>query len=696
VRELAQQTAFNSVPMASATILAFLGLAILLLDIDFRSMRPSEHLAISAQYIILLAVIAFAYAKWSAQPPVREPRIAVHTLLAFTCLVLSVLLARPDRGVIAILANHQASGLMARRLLPIALAVPLVAGWGVLAWSETAARSPILAVSLTVLFSSLGLSVLVWWKVRVLHSLDLQRAAAEEARARSEWMLKRAQRIAQLGSWEANLETGATIWSEETRRIFEVARETPVSRETIFRAVHPDDVECVREHLAAAESATHPLEWEYRIVSTGGTVRTLLSRTEVIRGQSGEQRLIGTVQDVTDRRALEERLRQAQKMDAIGQLAGGIAHDFNNLLTVIQGYVDLVIAQGNHDSTTLYRLTEIRKGGERAAALTNQLLAFGRKQVLSPKVVDLSAALNEMDGILQRLLGPGIEIRTSVGRGLGCVFLDQNQFEQVILNLALNARDAMPQGGRLTIELKNQIMDQETAESRKVAPGPYVMVAVSDTGVGMAPEIQERVFEPFFTTKGPGKGTGLGLAVVHGIVSQSGGCLSCYSQPGHGTVFRIWFPRVAGLPEEVTPTWRQAPPGGTETVLLVEDDLGIRKLVSVVLKDAGYLGLEAEDLESAIAQTRRHDGVIHLIISDLALPKFSGRQVVEAVRAARPDVRVLFVSGSSESALEHQGRLATGEAFLSKPFTPEQLLTKVREVLDGTGRVASRRATTTA
>jgi len=390
------------------------------------------------------------------------------------------------------------------------------------------------------------------------------------------------------------------------------------------------------------------------------------------------------IRDITDRVALEEKLRQAHKMEAIGRLAGGVAHDFNNLLTVILGYSQILADGVPPDSRLAESTAQIKSAADRAAGITRQLLAFSRKQVLSPRIINLNDTMLSLDSLLRRLIGEDIEVITMPTNDLGSVKADPGQIEQVIMNLALNARDAMPHGGKLTLETANAQLDGAYAEEHQpVKEGSYVMLAVSDTGQGMTPDVRARVFEPFFTTKEVGKGTGLGLSMVYGIVKQSGGYIWVYSEPGHGTTFKIYFPRV-DQPAQTTGTDRRigSVQRGTETILLVEDDPQLRQLSSSVLAHCGYKVLVASTPEEGLDICKPHNNNIRLLVTDVVMPRMNGRQLAEQVLQILPNVRVLYISGYTNNAIVHYGVLDPGLWFLPKPFTLSALVAKVREVLD--------------
>jgi nitrogen-specific signal transduction histidine kinase len=401
--------------------------------------------------------------------------------------------------------------------------------------------------------------------------------------------------------------------------------------------------------------------------------------------KASEGSVIAYIVDLTERQRLEERFLQAQKMEAVGQLAGGVAHDFNNLLTVILGYSDLLAAKLDPGSLQFEELDEIRKAGERAASLTRQLLAFSRQQVLERKVLDVNDMIAQTEKMLGRLIGEDVELVTVLDSALNRVFADAGQLEQVIMNLAVNARDAMPRGGRLTIETANVEIDEAYARLHAtVRPGSYVMIAVSDTGVGMNGETLAHMFEPFFTTKGRGKGTGLGLATVYGIVKQSGGSVWVYSEVGKGTTFKIYLPLVEeGGEAEPVPAAEPASLVGSETVLLVEDEEPVRALSRSILESYGYTVLEAASGKDGLDVAGHYPRPIHLVLTDVVMPEMGGSDMASRLEALRPGVCVLYMSGYTDDAVFRNELLEKGRVFLQKPFTPETLARKVREALGG-------------
>jgi len=454
--------------------------------------------------------------------------------------------------------------------------------------------------------------------------------------------------------------------------------------------VHPDDRRLVEETEDATFSGK-PFRAEYRMFRRDGKVIWVNDTAAVVHDSDGNTLLHGVMVDVSERKQLETQLRQAQKMQAVGRLAGGIAHDFNNLLTVITGYAHSLLERDHPAEDEVRRSAErIGSAAARAAALTRQLLAFGRRQMLEPRVLNLNSVIAEMDKIMRRLVTENIEIVTKLGANLGSVKADPAQIEQVILNLVINARDAMPEGGVLTVETANLELDRGYADEHStVRPGPYVMLAVSDTGMGMDADTQARIFEPFFTTKEMGKGTGLGLSTVYGIVEQSEGYIWVYSEPGRGSSFKTYLPRVDQAAQAVLkPTIELSAIHGTEKILLVEDDRMVRDLAQSVLRNCGYTVIAPERIADMESVCREYAGWVDLLLTDVVMPGVSGRDLASSMTSLRPDMKVLYMSGYTDNAIVHKGLLDPGIWFLPKPFTPATLAAKVREVLDHPGKAA--------
>jgi PAS domain S-box-containing protein len=518
-----------------------------------------------------------------------------------------------------------------------------------------------------------------------------ERKQAEEALRESERRLRLAQEAAKSGTWEWDLRTNLNYWSEEVWPLYGLTPQSCVpSYEAWRQSVHPED----RARAAAAvnEAASHGAEMnvEWRLNDPAGREHWLMSRGQPQRGEDGRvERYLGIVVDITERKRAEEekerlqlQLAQAQKMESIGRLAGGVAHDFNNLLTVINGYSRLLLDRLTAGDPLRDGLEEIHKAGERAAGLTQQLLAFSRKQVLQPRVLDLNRVVGEMRPMLARLMGEDVEVCVKLRAEATTIFADPHQLERVLMNLAVNSRDAMPHGGEFTIETGVAEWGESDGQLRTGAhAGPYVTLTVSDTGVGMNEETRGHIFEPFFTTKGVGKGTGLGLPTIHGIVEQSGGYIEIDSEMGRGTTFKIYLPRVedasadSGKPEAVSAM------GGKETVLVVEDQAEVRRYAAAALMAYGYRVIQAPNADEALLVCERES--VDLVLTDVVMPSLSGRELADRLKERWPGIKVLFMSGYTDDTIVHHGVLEKDAEFIQKPFSPGQLAIKVREVLGG-------------
>jgi two-component system cell cycle sensor histidine kinase/response regulator CckA len=507
------------------------------------------------------------------------------------------------------------------------------------------------------------------------------RIQAEAALRQSEEMLRRTQAIAHVVGWTFDIAESKFTMSRDAMR--QMGWETASGELCDFNSVmHPEDLPRVRTAWLAA-CAGAPYEMEYRLVIDREIVWVYSHGTTDLDRDGKPVTIIGVTQDVTARRKLEEQFQQAQKMDAIGQLAGGIAHDFNNLMTVVNGSAELLLDELPAGPMREV-MTDIRSAGERAAALTHQLLAFSRKQILQACNLDLNATVSQLDRMLARLIGEDIAVVTLLDPNLSRIKVDPGQIEQVILNLVVNARDAMPTGGRLTIETKNILVAPGMlAVTEGLSPGYYVELSVADNGVGVPHALKEKIFEPFFTTKDVGKGTGLGLATVYGIVKQSGGHISFASSVGVGTTFTVLLPSASDRVVTTTSTLRAAPTfRGTETILLVEDEHAVRRVVRATLERSGYRVLEANAGSVAVDLARRHAGEIDMLLVDVVMPGMSGRQVADMICEGAPGLPVLFMSGYTDDAIVRNGVLEAKDHFLAKPFAPTSLIKKVRGVLD--------------
>ena len=518
-----------------------------------------------------------------------------------------------------------------------------------------------------------------------------ERKRAEEEIRQSQQKLRIHFEHTPLAVVEWDLDFRVTAWNPAAERMFGYTREEAVGQRGHFIVPEPfrDRVDSVWHDLLHEQETpsgrTRPrFAGNDNITKDGRLISCEWYNTPLVDESGRVLGVASLVQDVTERVGLEERLRQSQKMEAVGRLAGGIAHDFNNLLTIILGYSQIVADGVPQGSRLAESTSQIKSAAERAAGITRQLLAFSRKQVLSPRIINLNDIVINLDSMLRRLIGEDIEVMTVPAPELGSVKADPGQIEQVVMNLALNARDAMPRGGKLTLETSNATLDDSYARNHQAAaPGRYVMLAVSDTGEGMTSETQSRIFEPFYTTKEVGKGTGLGLSMVYGIIKQSGGYIWVYSEPGRGTTFKIYLPRV-DQPAEASTAEKRSPGAqqGTETILLVEDDAQLRQLSSSVLTRCGYNVLTAANPEDGLAICKGNHHDIRLLVTDVVMPRMNGRQLAEQILQICPKLRVLYISGYTNNAIVHYGVLDSGLWFLPKPFTLAALAAKVREVLD--------------
>lgn len=529
----------------------------------------------------------------------------------------------------------------------------------------------------------------------VLDTLEREQAAlvtSNMALNESRALLSIAGRTAHLGGWRYAVTKRVLTWSDELREIYELPENSTPTLEHIVSSCAEASRDELTEAIDSCARDGTPFDLTVDAVTAHGKPRSLRLIGIADRDANGTINCVhGAIQDVTAKheaalrhQRLETQLRSSQKLEAIGTLAGGVAHDFNNLLSVILSYSSLMLGDLPPDDANREDLEEIKRAAERAAALTRQLLAFGRKQMLQPVVVDLNVAVSDLKKLLARLLREDIRLTVLRSAQPCSVFVDLGQLEQVVVNLVVNARDAMPDGGKLTIELSEVDADEAyVAAHPGASKGRFGMLTVTDTGVGMSKQTQEHIFEPFFTTKDVGKGTGLGLATVYGIVQQSGGHLWLYSELGQGTSFRVLFPRTDAAPtqrNDVKPASEALQ--GTETLLVVEDEAQVREVLCTSLRRQGYTVLEAQNGGEALMLSEQFTATIHLLITDVVMPMMSGRQVAERLQRARPDMAVLYMSGYTENTITHHGVLESGVAFMNKPFTPEVLTRRVRGVLD--------------
>jgi two-component system cell cycle sensor histidine kinase/response regulator CckA len=686
--------------------LALLGVALVLLDVrPRRGPDPAQLLSLVAIHVALLALVGHATGNRAlyVMASANDGGMGVSAALLTTVLGVGVLCSRPDVGFMAVLWDAGGGGVVARRLLLIPVLVPM-AVWLVLAaalWAGLISRE--FGGGLFTVFYFVAFTLIIWWVASVVRRAEAARARAEEATRRlADELEQRVHlRTAELAASEIRLagivstakdaiittdaQQEITLFNPAAEQMFGCLAAAALGR-PLAQFMPPESVDepGARAPADPPESTTDQLRSGTVGMRTDGAEFPL--EASVSQGEVDGRRVYTVVvRDVTDRKRLEEQYRQAQKMEAIGQLAGGIAHDFNNLLTVISGYSELILETLAPHDQLREQVEGIYAAGERAALLTGQLLTFSRKQVVEPRLLDLNAVVTAAEGMLRRLIGEDVVLSTALAPHPLWVTADSGQIGQVIMNLAVNARDAMPQGGRLTIETAPVTLDKEyTRAHAGVTPGQYVLLAVSDTGCGMTAETQARVFEPFFTSKEPGKGTGLGLSTVYAIVRQGGGHVWAYSEIGRGTSFKVYLPAIRPPSQTATAVAQPAAERmGNETVLLVEDDDAVRAMTRLGLELHGYTVLEARCGDDALRLFDGHAGTIHLIITDVVMPGMSGRQVADAVARRRPGTPVLYCSGYTDDAVLRHGVLQAEAAFLQKPFMASALAAKVRGILDG-------------
>jgi signal transduction histidine kinase/CheY-like chemotaxis protein len=619
--------------------------------------------------------------------------VALPTALAFVALSTSLLaLAGPGRLPLRPLSGDSSRARLLRAFLPVAPAAVVADGilFRLLPTPNPALHAAFLSLLLA-LVVTMGVARSAHVVGRALDRLEEERRgrdrAERELREHARVLIE-SQRVARIGSYRADLLAGTWTGSATLDEIFGIddanfARTVP----GWLSIVHPDEREQMAVYFAEEVIGRRKsFDREYRIRRlSDGEERWVRGLGELLEdGEGRPVEMIGTIQDITQSKAAETLLRQSQKLEGIGRLAGGVAHDFNNLLGVIMGYTELASRQLAAGHPARARLDRVLSAAERAANLARQLLAFSRKQVMRLQVLDVNAALGELSRMLERVVGEDVEIELRQSPELGAVRADPTQIDQVVMNLVLNARDAMPNGGRLTIETANVVLDEAyTASHPPAQAGRYVMIAVSDTGTGMDAETQKHVFEPFFTTKPAGEGTGLGLATAYGIVKQSGGYIWVYSEAGRGTTFKIYLPRVDEAPHaSARAPVAGAPAGRHETVLVVEDSRELCEMIRETLEGLGYSVLTAADGEAAVAVAAAHPGPIHLVLTDVVMPKLGGPELGRILAGVRPGIRLLYMSGYADGAISREGVLHPGVSLLEKPFTAETLARTVREALD--------------
>ena len=715
--------------MAAVTAFAFVLLGSGLLTLEYRTKnegRPSIVPLVSTAALGLTALLAYVYCAIPTAGLGQGIQIAIPTAIGLVFLSVGALAIPPHGPWVSTLLSDYAGGILARRLLPVAFLVPLALG-GLRVFEDWMGQFSMASqTAFSAVLTMLAFGAVIWSTAALLDAADRQRHYAEDERltlavseeaARARADAERESRYAAEAARE--LAELATTAKAEALTVLEIVLATaPVGFALFDRGIR-----CIRVNSKFAAMQDKPVEAHIGksprelspdlgprieesvrgVFKTGDAIletemmramaepagdspipqRHVMMSFYPLRSPEGKTFAVGLIAvDTTELKHLEAQLAQSQKMEAIGQLAGGVAHDFNNLLTVIMSYSALLLDDFEPEDSRRQDIEEITAAARRASGLTRQLLAFSRKQVIQPRPTDVNAVIRDVEKMLRRLIGEDIKFETTLAPDLRLVNVDPGQLEQVLLNLAVNARDAMPEGGSLRILTANIDLGAPDIDRLLSAPpGPYVLLSVSDSGAGMSREVQRHVFEPFFTTKAAGKGTGLGLSTVYGIIKQLGGDLWLRSEPGAGTTFHVYLPRLEEGTRELTT--RAEPAGrvtGSGTILLAEDDHALRALAERVLLSAGYQVLAARNGSHALEIAQQHPGGIDIAISDVVMPDLSGPEFVKQLRLARPEVRVLFVSGYTDDEVMKRGVLTGETAFLQKPFAPDQLLKKIREV----------------
>ena len=660
------------------------GLSLLLLSFSNKRTTWSQILSLLTGMSALLAIIGYLYGVPLLYGSTNYTSMALHTGVGFLILSAASLHTRPAGGVMTVVTSSYAGGWLSRRLIPIAVLAPVMLGVVYVrtyfAFKDTRLALACLMVSQIVLFVGL-----IWTLAHWLNGSEAERTLATAALKCSEQNYRTMFEDAIIGIFQSTPAGKFLNVNPAMARMYGYGSpaEMMESISDIGSQLYVEP-ERRQEFKRWMEEHGSVQVFECQMYRKDGGKMWISINARTVLQNGAVVRFDGTFEDVTERKSLEAQLRQAQKMEAVGRLAGGVAHDFNNAIGVIVGYSALLKDRLVSDATSHRYADEVGKAGNRAASLTRQLLAFSRKQVIQPVVLNLNSVVDETEKMLRRLIGEDIDMTIIHDPKLGCVRADPGQIDQILMNLVVNARDAMPQGGKLVIETANADLDETNLSQHDFAkPGPYVMLSVSDTGCGMSKETQTHIFEPFFTTKGPGKGTGLGLSTVYGIVKQSEGYVWVYSEVGKGARFKVYLPRVAAAAQRFESASDVSLPGGSETILLVEDDESMRRLTRSCLEKRGYTVLDVPNGEVAIRTVSEHRDPIHLLLTDVVMPGINGRQLSESLAIARPEMRILYISGYTADIIAERGILEPQLVLLEKPFTQQALLQKVRKVLDG-------------
>src|SRR5437868_7387021 len=649
--DLVQPTYPGRMAPITAVNFCLAGLSLLVLSISEKRVKWSQILSLLSGFSALLAIIGYLYGVPLLYGSVAYTSMALHTGVGFLILSAATLHSRPSGGVMQVVSSPYAGGWLARKLLPIAVLIPASLG-AVYIRSSFSLSDVRLALACLIVSQIVLFVVLIWALAFLLNRSEMERASAQKALRESEELLGQKYRVmfedAIVGIFQSTPE--GQFLSVNPAMAVMFGYDSPQEMVTTINDIpgdlyadpkRRDDFNGLLEQHGAVQN------FDCQVYRKDGSKMWVSANVRAVRDDGATVRYEGTIADITERKLLQEQLGQAQKMEAVGRLAGGVAHDFNNAIGVIIGYSALLKDRVSGDQKSIHFVEEITKAGHRAASLTRQLLAFSRKQVIKPTVLDLNSVVKETENMLRRLLGEDIRMLVVLAPELGRIKADMGQIEQVLMNLAVNASDAMPQGGKLVIETSNAQLDKTSITQHPwVKPGEYVMLSVSDTGCGMDKETQGHVFEPFYTTKPAGKGTGLGLATVYGIVKQSEGHIWVYSEQGSGTVFKIYLPcAVKGRPAQLANSRPEAVAAGTETLLLVEDEPAVRRASAEFLRMQGYKILEANDGLDALSVAKQHPAAIDLLVTDVVMPNMSGGELAKELARRIPKMKFLFVSG---------------------------------------------------
>jgi two-component system cell cycle sensor histidine kinase/response regulator CckA len=667
------------ISIASSFIFLLLGAALIFFHSGI-SFWWHQSLLIMILVIALITLIGYLFDVSSLYRISIFASIALHTAFCDVLLCLAVLFARPKTGIMRIVTADTSGGVMVRQLLPIAIFLPVLLGWLRMSAQKAGLLDAGFGVALIVSVNIIIFSTLILLTGRSLDKGDRENRKVEEARAQLASIVESSDDAI----ISKTLEGDITSWNAGAFKMYGYSADEIVGKPISLiippeRSLEMDEIlHNIRNESRVEHLETIRVKKDGTKIAASITVSPVRNRANEIIGASAIGR------NITERKNLEQQLLQSQKMEAIGQLAGGVAHDFNNLLTAILGYGELALIGINNSQQTADNIRQIIVAGERAASLTQQLLAFSRKQIIQYRPLSLTPLIGDMEKMLKRLIGEDVKLQVILSPDLRNISADSGQIDQIALNLAVNARDAMPGGGTLTIETQNLELDQDYADRHiSMKPGTYVMLAISDTGTGMDEETKSRIFEPFFTTKGVGKGTGLGLSTVYGIVKQMDGHIWVYSEIDKGTTFKIYFPATEITVEVAQPGGEhRRSPNRSETILLVEDEDIVRAMVIQSLKGDGYNVLTASEPKAALELFARHSADIEMIISDMVMPGISGLELIEQLLSEKPELKILYISGYTDHTMLNRGVLTSKFPFLQKPFNTSTLLNKVREILD--------------